>query len=108
MKTLTTLILAACCGSAFAQTVESVPLVKDPPKETKQALLVTAFPPSVSACPEGFDLYVQRVKPAGSKDPDTAFKGFFYIAPPDPHQPNSGMVTSRPGSEVVGACLKVK
>lgn len=102
------LIFIACVSAAVAQNVTSAPLQKDPTPGTKQALFVTTFPAAVYACPDGFDLFVERIKPKDSKDPDSSFKGFFWISPPDPKNPNTGMVTSRPGSEVIGACLKVQ
>lgn len=109
MKLLALVVLfIACVSAAVAQNVTSAPLKKDPAPGTKQALFVTTFPAAVYACPDGFDLYVQRIKPKDSKDPESAFRGYFWISPPVANQPNTGMVTSRPGNEVIGACLKVQ
>lgn len=110
-KTLILAALSLLASTAIAQmpTVESAPLIKvDRSPDPKIAILVVVYPPAAYQCGPGYDLYVQRIRPKESKDPETAFKGYFWISPPIPNQPNTGLVTSREGNEVTGACFKTK
>jgi hypothetical protein len=108
-----TLTLAVGCSpSATGSTVVSYPPVKNPPVDAKKPLLVQIGGPGAGTygcAPGKGELYVKPIKPADSKQPDTAYKGFLWVAPPVTGTANTGFVNSvTGGQEFVPACLEVK
>jgi hypothetical protein len=112
MKLIATLILAACATAAFAQNpnVLSAPMIKQPPVDAKKTvLIVVGKENAVYGCPDGYEMYVRRVKPKDSKEPEDNYKSWLYVPAPNPANPNAGHVDSIEGqTEFVGACMKVE
>lgn len=106
MKQLVTMLLLAA-STAFAadahKGLEAAEPVKQPSIESKKALVV--YDDGPYGCPEGFDVYVQRIKPAADKaHPENQsgdFQSYLFVQ-------DGNVLISRSAQQFKVACLKEK
>lgn len=95
-------LLLILSSAAWAQDVQTVPMVKNPPPDKAgMPLLVTVYPNAVYTCPKGAKMYLQNVRtkvvPRGI--PDSNYLIWFPA-------PEGQIVTSGGDKQYKGMCLK--
>lgn len=93
-------------GVGYAQqhpSLESTEPVKKPGIETKKPLVI--YDDGPYGCPDGFDVYVKRIKPpvdkAHPESPNTDFQSYLFVA-------DGNVLISRDTTKFVIACLREK
>lgn len=97
---IATLLLAAMAG-AQSKTVVSAAPTKTTDYATKKALAMESD--GMYACPDGFSMFVRRVKPdkQDKNTPPTDYESYFHI-------PDGNIVRETPDNKLVFACFEEK